>query len=315
MPSSSARRSAPSPSARTGRWTRPRSPTPGATRATSTSRSPGLVILEQTHAHSGGRPLPLDYVRTISAIAHERGVPLHIDGARLFNASVALGVEPREMAAPADSVTFCLSKGLSAPIGSVVVGSAPFIARARRARKLVGGGMRQVGVLAAAGLARPGRRAGRRGRAHRPPRGRPRERPPAGDGDRRPRRGPLARRDRAARGARRAPRSRPHRDQLRPVPRRPGSRSLPRRPRGAGRAHGPVRARPGPRRDEPRRDHRRRRPRRRRGGRGPPRDRSPTGRRAGSERGPGVAESGQPPTTRVTAGPPRGARRWAPEER
>ena len=112
----------------------------------------GLVILEQTHAHSGGRPLPLDYVRTISAIAHERGVPLHIDGARFFNATVALGVSPREMAAPADSVTFCLSKGLSAPIGSVVVGSAPFIARARRARKLVGGGMRQVGVLAAAGL-------------------------------------------------------------------------------------------------------------------------------------------------------------------
>jgi len=112
----------------------------------------GLVILEQTHAHSGGRPLPLDYVRTISAIAHERGVPLHIDGARFFNATVALGVSPREMAAPADSVTFCLSKGLSAPIGSLVVGSAPFIARARRARKLVGGGMRQVGVLAAAGL-------------------------------------------------------------------------------------------------------------------------------------------------------------------
>src|SRR6187551_2938051 len=112
----------------------------------------GLVILEQTHAHSGGRALPLDYVRTIGAIAHERGVPLHIDGARLFNATVALGVTPAEMAAPADSVTFCLSKGLSAPIGSVVVGSAPFIARARRARKLLGGGMRQVGVLAAAGL-------------------------------------------------------------------------------------------------------------------------------------------------------------------
>jgi threonine aldolase len=112
----------------------------------------GLVILEQTHAHSGGVPLPLDYVRTIGAIAHERGVPLHIDGARLFNATVALGVSPAEMVAPADSVTFCLSKGLSAPVGSVVVGSAPFIARARRARKLVGGGMRQAGVLAAAGL-------------------------------------------------------------------------------------------------------------------------------------------------------------------
>jgi threonine aldolase len=112
----------------------------------------GLVILEQTHAHSGGRALPLDYVRTIAAIAHERGVPLHIDGARLFNATVALGVTPAAMAAPADSVTFCLSKGLAAPVGSVVVGSAPFIARARRARKLIGGGMRQAGVLAAAGL-------------------------------------------------------------------------------------------------------------------------------------------------------------------
>jgi threonine aldolase len=112
----------------------------------------GLVILEQTHAHSGGRPLPLEYVRTIAAIAHERGVPLHLDGARFFNATVALGVTPAEMAAPADTVTFCLSKGLAAPVGSVVVGPAPFIAKARRARKLLGGGMRQAGVLAAAGL-------------------------------------------------------------------------------------------------------------------------------------------------------------------
>jgi threonine aldolase len=112
----------------------------------------GLVVLEQTHAHSGGRALPLDYVRTIAAIAHERGVPLHIDGARFFNAVVALGVTPAELAAPADSVTFCLSKGLAAPVGSLVVGSAPFVARARRARKLVGGGMRQAGVRAAAGL-------------------------------------------------------------------------------------------------------------------------------------------------------------------
>jgi threonine aldolase len=112
----------------------------------------GLVVIENTHAHSGGRPLSLDYTRTVAAIAHERGVPLHVDGARFFNAVVALGVSPAALAAPADTVTFCLSKGLSAPIGSVVVGPAPFIARARRARKLVGGGMRQVGVLAAAGL-------------------------------------------------------------------------------------------------------------------------------------------------------------------
>ena len=112
----------------------------------------GLVILENTHAHSGGRPLSLEYMRTVAAIAHERGVPLHVDGARFFNAAVALGLAPAELAGPADTVTFCLSKGLSAPIGSVVVGPAAFIDRSRRARKLVGGGMRQVGVLAAAGL-------------------------------------------------------------------------------------------------------------------------------------------------------------------
>ncbi len=112
----------------------------------------GLVVLENTHAHTGGRPLSVEYTRTVAAIAHERGVPLHVDGARLFNAVVALGTTPRELAAPADSVTFCLSKGLAAPIGSVVVGSRPFVARARRARKLLGGGMRQVGVVAAAGL-------------------------------------------------------------------------------------------------------------------------------------------------------------------
>jgi threonine aldolase len=112
----------------------------------------GLVVLENTHAHSGGRPLPLPYLERVAAIAHERGVPLHVDGARFFNAAVALGVAPAALAAPADTVTFCLSKGLAAPIGSVVVGSAPFIDRARRARKLLGGGMRQVGVLAAAGL-------------------------------------------------------------------------------------------------------------------------------------------------------------------
>src|SRR4051812_17745913 len=112
----------------------------------------GLVVIENTHAHSGGRPLSVDYTRTVAAIAHERDVPLHVDGARFFNAVVALGVSPAALAAPADTVTFCLSKGLSTPIGSVVVGPKAFIARARRARKLLGGGMRQVGVLAAAGL-------------------------------------------------------------------------------------------------------------------------------------------------------------------
>ena len=112
----------------------------------------GLVVLENTHAHSGGRPLAIDYEREVANVAHARGVPLHLDGARFFNAVVALGVSAKDLADPADSVTFCLSKGLSAPIGSVVVGDAAFVHRARRARKLLGGGMRQVGVLAAAGL-------------------------------------------------------------------------------------------------------------------------------------------------------------------
>ena len=112
----------------------------------------GLVAIENTHAHSMGRPLSLDYTRRVAAIAHAHGVPLHVDGARFFNASVALGLTPRDLAAPADSVSFCLSKGLACPIGSVVVGPKDFVARARRGRKLVGGGMRQVGVLAAPGL-------------------------------------------------------------------------------------------------------------------------------------------------------------------
>jgi threonine aldolase len=112
----------------------------------------GLVALENTHAHSMGQPLSAAYTATVAAIAHEWGVPLHVDGARLFNAVVAQGVTARELAAPADSVTFCLSKGLGCPVGSVVVGSRDFIWRARRGRKLVGGGLRQVGILAAAGL-------------------------------------------------------------------------------------------------------------------------------------------------------------------
>jgi threonine aldolase len=112
----------------------------------------GLVTLENTHAHSMGQPLTPAYTTTIAAVAHERGVPLHVDGARFWNAAVALGVTGAELAAPADSVTFCLSKGLGCPVGSVVVGGRDFIWRARRARKLLGGGMRQAGILAAAGL-------------------------------------------------------------------------------------------------------------------------------------------------------------------
>jgi threonine aldolase len=112
----------------------------------------GLVSIENTHAHSMARPLPVAYEEAVAAVARGRGVPLHVDGARFFNAAVALGVSPAALAAPADSVTFCLSKGLACPIGSVVVGDRAFVARARRARKLLGGGMRQVGVVAAAGL-------------------------------------------------------------------------------------------------------------------------------------------------------------------
>jgi threonine aldolase len=112
----------------------------------------GLIAIENTHAHSMGQPLTPAYTREVAAIARERGVPLHVDGARFWNAVVALGVRPTALAAPADSISFCLSKGLACPIGSVVVGSRDFIWRARRGRKLVGGGMRQVGILAAAGL-------------------------------------------------------------------------------------------------------------------------------------------------------------------
>jgi threonine aldolase len=112
----------------------------------------GMVSLENTHAMSMAQPLAVDYVRQVGDIAHRHGVPLHIDGARFFNAVVALDTTAATLAGPADSVTFCLSKALACPIGSMLVGSREFIRRARRARKQVGGGMRQVGVLAAAGL-------------------------------------------------------------------------------------------------------------------------------------------------------------------
>jgi threonine aldolase len=112
----------------------------------------GLIALENTHAHSMGRPLSIAYEEAVAAVARRNGVPLHLDGARFFNAVVAMGVGPAALAAPADSITFCLSKGLACPVGSVVVGTRDFIRRARRGRKLLGGGMRQAGVLAAAGL-------------------------------------------------------------------------------------------------------------------------------------------------------------------
>lgn len=112
----------------------------------------GLIVVENAHSHSMNQPLPASYMAAVAAIARRHGVPLHVDGARFFNASVALGLSPRELAGPADSVAFCMSKGLGCPIGSLVVGDRDFIARARRARKLLGGGMRQAGIAAAAGL-------------------------------------------------------------------------------------------------------------------------------------------------------------------
>lgn len=111
-----------------------------------------LIALENTHNRCFGSPLSVEYMQAVGALARRHGLRVHVDGARLFNAAIALGVEARELVADADSVTFCLSKGLAAPVGSVVCGTREFIAEARRARKVVGGGMRQAGVLAAAGI-------------------------------------------------------------------------------------------------------------------------------------------------------------------
>jgi threonine aldolase len=111
-----------------------------------------LITLENTHNRCGGAALSVDYTHFIGELAAEHGLILHLDGARIFNAAAALGVPPAELAAPADSVTFCLSKGLCAPVGSVICGSQAFIHKAHRIRKQLGGGMRQAGVLAAAGI-------------------------------------------------------------------------------------------------------------------------------------------------------------------
>jgi len=112
----------------------------------------GLVCLENTHNRHGGTCCTPEEIEAVAAAAHCAGVPVHLDGARIFNAAVALGRPAIDFARPVDSVTFCLSKGLGAPVGSLVCGSRDFVARARRVRKMLGGGMRQVGVLAAAGL-------------------------------------------------------------------------------------------------------------------------------------------------------------------
>jgi threonine aldolase len=111
-----------------------------------------LLCLENTHNRCGGAVLDAGYFQAAASVAHTHGLKVHLDGARLFNAAAALGIQARELADPADSVTFCLSKGLCAPVGSVLCGDVPFIRRARRARKQLGGGMRQAGVLAAAGI-------------------------------------------------------------------------------------------------------------------------------------------------------------------
>ena len=111
-----------------------------------------LVCLENTHNLAGGAIVPLEKLRATAAAAHAHGLRVHLDGARLWNASVATGIPIAEWAAPVDTVMMCFSKGLGAPIGSILAGPAPLIARARRVRKLWGGGMRQVGILAAACL-------------------------------------------------------------------------------------------------------------------------------------------------------------------
>jgi threonine aldolase len=112
----------------------------------------GLVCLENTHNRHGGTCCTPEEISAVATVAHAAGVPVHLDGARLFNAAVALRRPARDFAGDIDSVTFCLSKGLGAPVGSVICGSTGFVARARRVRKMLGGGMRQAGILAAAGI-------------------------------------------------------------------------------------------------------------------------------------------------------------------
>ena len=111
-----------------------------------------LICLENTHNRCFGFPLHLNYLHSVRSIAEENALKLHVDGARLFNAAVALGISVEELCGPVDSTTFCLSKGLSAPVGSLVCGNTDFIYKVKRLRKVLGGGMRQAGILAAAGI-------------------------------------------------------------------------------------------------------------------------------------------------------------------
>jgi threonine aldolase len=111
-----------------------------------------LICVENTHNRAGGTVIPMDILRRTYELAHEHGISVHMDGARIFNAATYLKVPVKEIAKYADSVMFCLSKGLCAPVGSMVVGSKEFISRARKFRKMMGGGLRQAGFLAAAGI-------------------------------------------------------------------------------------------------------------------------------------------------------------------
>lgn len=111
-----------------------------------------LVIIENTQNFCGGVPIGLEYTESVAAFARKHGLLLHLDGARIFNAAVALGLPASKLVAPVDSITFCLSKGLCAPVGSVLCGDAAFVGKARRLRKMLGGGMRQAGIIAAAGI-------------------------------------------------------------------------------------------------------------------------------------------------------------------
>ncbi len=111
-----------------------------------------LLCLENTHNRCGGTVLSVEQMSALTDLAHHHGVAVHVDGARIFNAATALGIPVSTLVHPVDSLMFCLSKGLSAPVGSLLVGSQEFIRRARRTRKLLGGGMRQAGILAAAGI-------------------------------------------------------------------------------------------------------------------------------------------------------------------
>ena len=111
-----------------------------------------LICLENTHNRCFGMPLTVGYTKSVAQLAGDNGIAVHVDGARIFNAAAALKINVKELTGSVDSVSFCLSKGLSAPVGSLVCGSAEFIAQARRNRKALGGGMRQAGIIAAAGI-------------------------------------------------------------------------------------------------------------------------------------------------------------------